>query len=122
MKYSPIILLLCVCTFSHSEELNSATKQEVEHLFIYLHGSGCEFNRNGTWYNAADAVNHIRKKYDYLVEKAILTSTESFIEKAASESSMSGKPYQVKCADKEAVTSASWFNAELKKYRSNTHH
>lgn len=122
MKHSLIIFLLCFCTSTNSEELNSVTKLEVEHLFSYLHASGCEFNRNGTWYNAADAVNHIKKKYNHLVEKTILTSTESFIEKAASESSMSGKPYQVKCANKEIVPSASWFNAELKKYRSNIHH
>ncbi|QEY17312.1 hypothetical protein D0C16_15790 [Cellvibrio sp. KY-GH-1] len=120
MKHILSLVLLSLCFATHAEDLDLSTKQEIEHLFNYLKDSGCEFNRNGTWYGSSEAVNHLRKKYDYLVGKGMLTSSEAFIQKAASESSMSGKPYQVKCAEKEVVLSSLWFTAELKKYR-NSH-
>lgn len=122
MKIILIAVFLLLSGFCHAKELSSSAKQEIEHLFAYLEGSGCQFNRNGTWYTASDAVAHIRKKYDYLVGKDLLNTTESFIEKAATESSMSGKPYQVKCEGQPEILSSTWFNNELKVYRSNKAH
>ena len=69
----------------------------MEHLFQYLHESGCRFNRNGSWYSSEKAVDHLRRKYAYLVKKGLFTTAESFIDKGASKSSMSGTPYQVQC-------------------------
>jgi hypothetical protein len=47
---------------------------------------------------------------------AVLPS-EAFIQEAASESSLSGQAYHVRCGSSPAVNSADWFGAELKKYR-----
>src|SRR6185369_15646734 len=44
-------------------------QEEVEHLLGYLQKSGCRFNRNGTWYASEKAVDHLRRKYAYLVKK-----------------------------------------------------
>lgn len=122
MKISVIAFLTILSTFCSAEELSSSAKQEIEHLFTHLKSSGCQFNRNGSWYSAAEASVHIRKKYDYLVGKGLLDTSESFIEKAATESSMSGKQYQVKCEGHSVVLSSVWFNNELKVYRSSKIH
>jgi len=122
MKIILISIFALLSAFCNAEELSSSTKQEIEHLFIHLESSGCQFNRNGSWYNASEASSHIRKKYDYLVGKGLLNTSESFIEKAATESSMSGKPYQVKCEGEPVVLSSVWFNNELKAYRKSKNH
>jgi hypothetical protein len=58
-----------------------------------------------------------RAEIAHLLKKSLVTTTESFIERAATESSMSGKPYSVKCADAPAVASATWLRAELSNFR-----
>ena len=98
-------------------ETPSSTKLEVDYLFSELKTSGCEFNRNGTWYSAAEATTHLNKKYDYLRQKNSVSSTEDFIANAASKSSVSGQPYLVKCKDASPVESAAWFKEALKKFR-----
>ncbi len=122
MKYMVVAIIFSLSSLCQAQEVSEGNKAEIEHLFKYLEGSGCEFNRNGTWYNAADASAHIKKKYDYLLGKHLLSSSESFIEKAASESSVSGKLYQVKCGTASPVQSSIWFNLELKKYRAEKSH
>ena len=98
-------------------EPSANTKQEINHLFSYLKTSGCEFNRNGTWYFSADAATHLNKKYEDLVQKNMITSAEDFIENAATKSSMSGKSYQVKCKNAVPVESAVWFKEALVNFR-----
>ncbi|MBW8886194.1 MAG: DUF5329 domain-containing protein [Fibrobacteres bacterium] len=105
---------------SDSTPVKKPTKspqEEVEHLFQYLQKSGCRFNRNGSWYSSEKAVDHLRRKYAYLVKKGLFTTAESFIDKGASTSSMSGTPYQVQCDSLPPAPSGAWLTAELKRYR-----
>lgn len=95
-----------------------ATGQEIGQLFTALEQSGCTFARNGTWYSAAQASEHLQRKYDYLLKKDLVRSTESFIELAATKSSISGKPYQVRCGTTPAVSSQVWFKNQLDALRS----
>ena len=92
-------------------------KEEIAYLFAYLGSSGCEFNRNGTWYKSSRAVNHLNRKYEYMLRKGWKPDAEDFIELAASQSSFSGKPYLVKCADEPAIASGVWLRAELIRLR-----
>lgn len=113
----PLILLLSsLFSTAHAAE-PAATKQEIAHLFTTLESSNCQFNRNGTWYSAKEASGHLATKYKYLRDKDLVPSAEKFIERAATESSLSGKAYQIKCADNVAQLSAPWFMAALAKYR-----
>lgn len=93
------------------------TTQEIRHLFSVLESSPCRFQRNGTWHRAAEASTHLRRKRDYLARKGLLTSTEAFIDLAASRSSLSGQAYRVQCGQDAAQSSADWFRAELAAYR-----
>ena len=102
---------------AHAQPPAAATQKEIEQLFAALQQSQCQFQRNGTWYDAAKATDHLRQKYDYLLKRDLVPSTELFIERAATQSSVSGKPYQVRCGQSAPVTSKQWFDAQLKALR-----
>lgn len=91
---------------------------EVNFLLGYVEGSGCEFYRNGSWYDSRAAQQHLRDKYKYLGAGNQINTTEDFIEKAATKSSFSGQPYGVKCKDGVSVTSNQWLRDELARFRS----
>jgi hypothetical protein len=90
---------------------------EIAHLLDYVATPGCQFNRNGSWHEGVEAKSHLQKKYDYLVKRNLVTNAESFIAGAATESSMSGKPYLVRCGGGKAVASAVYMKEELARFR-----
>ena len=90
---------------------------EVNFLLGYVEGSGCAFNRNGSWHDSKAAQVHLREKYKYLMARNLINNTEDFIENAATQSSFSGKPYEVKCNDGPTVTSNQWLRDELARLR-----
>lgn len=124
-KQSPVWILILLIILSLSFLSNVATaatanveaQGEIEYLFTFLEKSDCEFKRNGTWYDGKEAVAHINRKYQYLLKKGLVSTTESFIERAASKSSMSGRAYQVRCGGGDPVESKDWFFLELEKMR-----
>jgi hypothetical protein len=91
---------------------------EVNFLLGYVEGSGCEFYRNGSWYDSKAAQQHLRDKYQYLMTLNLINTTEDFIEKAATKSSFSGQPYGVKCNGGVSLTSNQWLRDELARLRS----
>ena len=95
-----------------------AVQSEVAHLFDYIENSGCQFYRNGSWHDAHQARAHLELKYHYLCRKGQVSCAEDMIERAGSTSSMSGKPYQIKCGDSAPVSSGDWLRAELQRFRS----
>ncbi len=112
-----LILFSAVLTPVQAAE-PAATKAEITHLLSVLEGSNCQFHRNGTWHSAKEASAHMQTKYKYLQEKDLVPSAEKFIERAGTESSFSGKAYQIKCADNVVQASGPWFLAALVKFRS----
>ncbi|UHQ21671.1 DUF5329 domain-containing protein [Lysobacter sp. 5GHs7-4] len=92
-------------------------EREIEQLIATLGRSGCQFQRNGSWYDAAQAQAHLRKKYAYLRKRDMVASAEQFIERAGSESSMSGRAYQIRCGAAAAMPSAAWLRARLNEIR-----
>jgi hypothetical protein len=97
--------------------LPPAARAEIEGLLGRLEMSRCEFQRNGTWHNPVDAKSHLLVKLNYLEERGMVASTEQFIERAASQSSLSGQPYQVRCANAAPVPSRSWLLTQLQLMR-----
>jgi hypothetical protein len=92
-------------------------QQEINYLLRHIADSGCEFKRNGTWSNAKTAEAHVRGKYDFLVKLGRIDTTKDFIDKAATESSMSGQPYEIRCGADLPMPSSLWLNNELTRYR-----
>ena len=116
-KKSFALAPLAASTIVSAQVPSSMVAREIASLFTSLETSGCEFNRNGSWYNAAKASDHLKRKYDYLAKKHLADSAEQFIARAATESSMSGKSYQVRCPGKATVDSKVWFQDQLLHYR-----
>jgi hypothetical protein len=111
------LLLLAMPGLGWAATPAPATEREVGYLMNYLKASSCQFNRNGSWYTAAQAVDHLDQKYQYLLRKNMVASAEDFIARAATESSMSGRAYQVKCPARPAEASGPWLRAALAAYR-----
>ena len=108
---------LLASTAAAAAPLPAAARAEVDALLTRLQASGCEFNRNGTWYAGAEARAHLLKKLEALEGKHMVSTAEQFIERGAATSSMSGKPYLVRCAGRAPVESAKWLTAELQQVR-----
>ena len=120
LAYTMLAAIACGSSGVYAADLPAQSKAEIEYLFSYLKNSGCQFNRNEKWHEADEAVSHLGKKYKYLLDKNMLSSTEDFIDKAAASSSTSGKPYLVKCGNEEPAQSSVWFRARLSKHRAET--
>lgn len=88
-------------------------RAEIDALLEKLQRSGCQFNRNGTWYSGTEAKGHPLRKFAYLERKGRIDSAEQFIEIAASRSSTTGKAYRVKCGREAPVESRQWLAEQL---------
>jgi hypothetical protein len=111
--------MLIACTSCIAAELSAASKAEIDALLDRLGASGCQFNRNGTWYGSAKAKSHLARKLDYLIDKKLVETPEQFIALAGTKSSQSGETYLVKCGNENAVPSATWLTAQLQDMRAN---
>lgn len=96
---------------------DARAQAEIAHLLDYVASPGCQFKRNGSWHKGDEARSHLRKKYDYLLKRNLVTDAESFIERAATQSSMSGRDYLVQCGEGKPVASAAYLKEELSRYR-----
>jgi hypothetical protein len=101
----------------HAETPSAATQREISALLQALGSSQCDFFRNGSWYDSARAESHLARKLDYFERKGLLSTAEAFIDDAASQSSMSGKPYQVRCPGQAAQPSSVWLKRTLEELR-----
>jgi hypothetical protein len=111
-----VLLLASAGAFASPSE--SAIQAEIDALLQRLQTSGCQFNRSGSWYTSVEAQRHLRKKLQYLQERNLVKSAESFISLAASSSSVSGKHYMVRCGTSPAVQSKVWLEQQLAAFRS----
>ena len=87
---------------------------DVQYLLSFVQTSGCTFVRNGSAHESADAADHLRLKYDR--GSRYVKSAEQFIDRLATESSWSGKPYTVTCGD-HTQPSADWLYQALETHR-----
>jgi len=117
MKPFALLLALIVVASAWAASPDAVATKEISYLIEHLASSGCQFNRNGTWHEAPRAVSHIKRKYEYLLDKGLVADTDAFIRLAATESSSSGKPYLVKCHNQPETPSADWFRAALAQFR-----
>ncbi len=118
-RFAPLALsALLAAPVLSAAPLPASQRSEIDALMAMLQSSACEFNRNDTWHNAAEAKTHLLRKLDYLEGKDAVRSTEQFIELAASKSSLSGQTYQVRCGSAAAVDSKVWLTMQLKRIRS----
>jgi hypothetical protein len=102
---------------SAQAEMPVPVKTEIEHLLAYVGGSGCEFYRNGSWYDGKKGAEHLQDKLDWLAGRNMIQATQDFIEKAATQSSLSSIAYKVRCNGGEPIASSKWLSDELLRFR-----
>jgi hypothetical protein len=93
---------------------------EINYLLAAIEQSGCQFYRNGSWYDSKQAQAHLRRKYEALTAANRIQSAEDFIERAATRSSMSGEAYAIRCHADPLVPTDRWLRDQLARYRSST--
>ncbi len=111
------MLLIACCPVQVGAVPSQVAQQEIDYLLSRLETSDCRFFRNGDWYDAARARQHLERKYAWLAKRDLVASAEQFIERAGTKSSRSGEPYFVQCAGGPVIPSADWLMRELVVYR-----
>lgn len=110
-------MALAVSASAASAAPSATTQREINGLMQALETSGCRFQRNGSWHEPAQARSHLQRKYDYLLKRNLADTAELFIDRAASRSSISGKPYRVACPGAAEQDAAPWFQQQLQRLR-----
>jgi Family of unknown function (DUF5329) len=89
-------------------------KEKIEGLIRVVEGlKGAKFIRNGSEYDSGSAAKFLRRKWGTQA-KEIVTARD-FIEKAASNSSTSGKPYLIRLKEGKTVKFGEYLMGELKR-------
>ncbi len=89
----------------------------IAYLMQYIAASNYTFIRNGKEHHIDEAVDHVKRKYDYFEDD--IHTAEDFIRLCASESTMTGNPYMVKNPEGELIPTRQWLTAALENYRKN---
>jgi hypothetical protein len=95
----------------------SASEQKlIDTLILRVSGmTTMTFMRNGKEYDAAEAAKHMQAKFDHFKDEIV--TAEDFIDRCASRSEMTGKPYQVKMPNGAMRDAKEFLNAELSTLR-----
>ena len=89
--------------------------QKINHLIKYVADlEGATFIRNGESYAAKDAAEHLQMKRRKAGSR--VTTAREFIDGLASESYISGKPYQIKMKDGKVYSSRDVLLKELTRF------
>ncbi len=99
-------------------------KVKINYLIDEIEQLDGVFLRNGKKHSPAKAAAHIRMKMKKAMESWFAPNQEEwtakmFIDKIASTSSISGKPYQIKFKTGETVNTGDWLHQQLKNFPGN---
>ena len=115
LRLLAIALILAPVVTSANEDASAAA---IEYLLESVGSSDCGFVRNGTTHDADDAESHLRMKDNR--GKRYAATPEDFIERLASGSYLSKKPYYIECSGAERVPSGDWLAQRLDDFRART--
>lgn len=113
-----IVLVMLLDSVPGFAQPPASVQIEVNFLLGFIEGSRCEFYRNGTWHDSQEAQIHLRNKYNYLEVRNLINTSEDFIDRVATASSLTGTPYEVRCNGAATVNCKQWLQDELARFRS----
>jgi len=87
--------------------------KRIDRLIELIAASDFIFIRNEKEYTAAEAAKHLRDKYE--LRGPDVHSVQDFIEKIASRSSLSGKPYLIRFPDGKTIKTGVWLDEKAAK-------
>ena len=106
------VAVLAVSVAANAGERSPAENARIAYLLASvasLHDA--QFIRNGTAYDSATAVKHLRLKLRAADSR--VKTAEDFIRYCASASSVSGRPYEIRFSDGRLVRSADFLRQKL---------
>ena len=112
-----VAFALLVCLLPPGARADEAPA-EIEYLLSTIGSSECTFIRNGERHDAQDAEAHLRLKYRR--GKRYAPTSDQFIERLASKSSLSKKPYYIECESEERMAFGQWLMQRLNEYRASS--
>jgi Family of unknown function (DUF5329) len=97
-----------------AQNLPNSEKQKIETLIKQVANlKDAQFVRNGSAYNAGSAAVFLRRKWE--ANESEVKTARDFIDKVASFSGTSGKPYLIRFKDGGEIKSRDFLFAQLKK-------
>jgi Family of unknown function (DUF5329) len=106
------IACLACAVAAHAGDRLPAENARIDYLLAIvasLHDA--QFIRNGTAYDSAAAVKHLRLKLSAAGSR--IKTADDFIRDCASVSSVSGRPYEIRFSDGRVVRSADFLRRKL---------
>ncbi len=104
---------LLAASVSAADDKPMSETEKIEALIKHVEGlSDAKFVRNGREYDAKTAARFLRGKWD--AKKDEIKTAQDFIDKAASVSSTSGKPYLIR-KDGRDIKAGEYLTEQLKK-------
>jgi hypothetical protein len=106
------VVLLSFSTVVLADGIAPGESARIEYLLTSIAAlPDAQFVRNGSAYDAKAAVEHLRSKLRYAGSR--VRTAEDFIRYCASESSVSGKPYEIRFSDGRVMSSADFLRQKL---------
>jgi hypothetical protein len=110
-----LALLACNALPAHAAELPAAEAAKIEYLIRSVAElRDAKFIRNGRSHDSQAAAKHLRAKLKAAGSR--VKSAEDFIDKCASGSSMTGRPYRIRFAGGHEVEAREFFRQKLAEY------
>jgi hypothetical protein len=112
MRIFRFLVLMLLSTFTLAAEPKTEDAK-IQGLIDHIGGmANAKFYRNGSEYDAKSAAKFLTAKWNK--QKKGINSAEEFIEKVATKSSTSGKPYLIKLEDGKQVECGPYLSGRLK--------
>jgi hypothetical protein len=110
-----LALLACAAIPAQASPLPAAEAAKIEYLIQSVAQlSDAKFIRNGTAHDAGSAAKHLRAKLRAAGSR--VKSAQDFIDKCASASSMTGRPYRIRFAGGREIEAREFFRQKLAEY------
>ena len=110
-----LILAFFLTAFGLNAADSGSLNATIERLLKTVEKSDAVFIRNGDEHTGKEASEHMRRKYEHF--KKSIKTPEDFIEKCATKSELSDKPYQIKTSEGKVVPAKDWMLALLEQDR-----
>lgn len=107
------ILAFGLASLARAEFLPASEKEKIEALIKHVARLNAQFVRNGSAYSADSAATFLRLKWQ--ANASEVSTARDFIDKIASFSGTSGRPYLIRFKDGAEIKSRDFLLAQLKK-------
>jgi hypothetical protein len=116
-----LVFLFFIGFYAQSQQVKQpkplSEKEKIEYLISSVEQlNDAQFYRNGEWYDATTAADHLRMKLSNAGSR--VKTAQDFIDKVASCSSMTGEAYKIKYSNGKELTTKEYFTEKLNELNS----